>query len=266
MQIRARIVYDAVVAPHSAKPELDRIYALPRDEFTAARNAAAKRLASSGHREAAAEVKAARKPTVAAWALNQLRRRDESKLKRFADAVTKLEAAQRSLIEDGDRKAFTRAGERHRDALAALVEEAMDAAAEAGGARSVALEEKLAHTLNAATSDPEVLELLRAGRLDRERMPAAGLEALPGAAGGAHRKSGKPKGAAKRKRLEGERKRAREAQEDVERAEAALGDARELEREAEKALRRAQADLRDAKANLAKTTERVASLEAELGG
>jgi hypothetical protein len=254
------------MAEDKADAALAEIYALPLGEFTAARNSAAKELAADGERSAAEAVRAARKPTIAAWALNQLRHREPARLKRFADAVAKLEAAQRSLIEKGDRSAFAQAGERHREALGALVAEAIDAAADAGAARNAALEEKLASTLNAATSDPEVLELLTAGRLDRERVPAAGLEALAGAASaGRGRAPARRKGAAKRKRLAGERKRARDAQAQVDGAEAAVEGAHDLEREAQKALRRAQTDLRDAKAKLAKATERVASLEAELG-
>src|SRR6476661_1333538 len=47
--------------------EIDRLYALPPDEFTAARNALAKTAGAD-----AARVRALVKPPIAAWAVNQL--------------------------------------------------------------------------------------------------------------------------------------------------------------------------------------------------
>ena len=244
-----------------AEAALDRIHGLPLREFTAARNAAAKELAAAGDRDAAERVRAARKPTVAAWAINQLKREDSRKLNAFAKAVAKLEDGQRALIEEGDRDAFAKAGDAHRKALEALVAAGLDVAAAAGTARSAALEDRVTSTLQAATGDPEVLELIRAGRLDRERVPSASLEALPGSA--APRKAGakRSKGAGPRRRLEAERTRARKAQGEVEDAEARLQEAREAEREAERAVRREQAHLREAKTKLATATERIAELE-----
>ena len=247
-----------------AEAALDRIHGLPLSEFTAARNAAAKELAAAGDRDGAERVRAARKPTVAAWAINQLKRTDSRKLSAFAKAVSKLEDAQRALIEEGDRDEFAKAGDAHRTALEALVAAALDVAADAATARSAALEGRVTSTLQAATGDPEVLELIRAGRLDRERVPSASLEALPGSA--TPRRKADPKrskGAGTRRRVEAERRRARKAQDELEQAEAQLEEAREAEREAGKAVRREQAHLREAKAELATATERIAELESE---
>jgi len=47
---------------------LDELYALPLDEFTAARNELAKALRAEGKREEADAVKALAKPSVTAWA------------------------------------------------------------------------------------------------------------------------------------------------------------------------------------------------------
>jgi hypothetical protein len=55
-------------------PVADDLYALPPGEFTRARDERAKGLRKEGRRDEADEVKALRKPTVAAWALNQLAR------------------------------------------------------------------------------------------------------------------------------------------------------------------------------------------------
>ena len=47
--------------------EIDRLYQLPLDEFTDARNALAKAAGKNG-----AKVRGLRKPPVAAWAINQV--------------------------------------------------------------------------------------------------------------------------------------------------------------------------------------------------
>ena len=60
--------------------EIDRLYGLPLDEFVAGRGALAKSLRSEGKREEAERVKALRKPTAGAWALNQALRRRRSEL------------------------------------------------------------------------------------------------------------------------------------------------------------------------------------------
>ena len=49
----------------------DDLYGLPLDAFVPERDALAKRLRAEGRRDEAAEVKALRKPSVAAWAVNQ---------------------------------------------------------------------------------------------------------------------------------------------------------------------------------------------------
>lgn len=55
--------------------EIDRLYATPLDEFVRERDELARRLNRAADREAGARVKALRKPTVGAWALNQTVRR-----------------------------------------------------------------------------------------------------------------------------------------------------------------------------------------------
>ena len=52
--------------------DVDELYGLPLDEFVPARNALARELKGAGEPAEAAEVAALRKPSVAAWAVNQL--------------------------------------------------------------------------------------------------------------------------------------------------------------------------------------------------
>ena len=78
--------------------ELDALYGLAPEEFVAARDALARRLRKEGRREEAAEVAARRRPSAAAWALNQVARQ--------APAVVEAAlAAGRALRERGRRGA-----------------------------------------------------------------------------------------------------------------------------------------------------------------
>ena len=52
--------------------DLDALFKLPLSEFTGARNALAARLKKSAHEEEAAHVKTLAKPSISAWAVNQL--------------------------------------------------------------------------------------------------------------------------------------------------------------------------------------------------
>src|SRR2546423_10595587 len=82
---------------------VDRLYGLPLEEFTAQRDAAAKRLRAAGERDAAAEVKRLRKPSRLAWALNQVRRHDPEPVDELIAAGERLQEAQRQLVEAGER-------------------------------------------------------------------------------------------------------------------------------------------------------------------
>ena len=69
---------------------IDRLYAGPAEEFIARRDALVKELKAVKDKDGAATVKALRKPTVAAWAVNQLAhnaRRDVAKLLDIGDAL-----------------------------------------------------------------------------------------------------------------------------------------------------------------------------------
>src|ERR671929_31286 len=57
----------------------DDLYGLPLDAFVPERDALAKRLRADNRREDAAAVRALRKPSVAAWAANQVLRSQPSK-------------------------------------------------------------------------------------------------------------------------------------------------------------------------------------------
>src|SRR5918997_3683747 len=82
--------------------DIDRLYGLPLDEFVRERDELARRLNRDGDREAAARVKALRKPTVGAWALNQAVRRRRAETQELLETGERLRAAHEQLLSGGD--------------------------------------------------------------------------------------------------------------------------------------------------------------------
>jgi hypothetical protein len=155
----------------------DELYGLPPGDFTRARDERAKQLRADGERDAASEVKKLRRPTVAAWALNQLSRRKRKELDELLSAGEQLRAAQDELLGGGDRSAFQEAAARERDLVARLSVDTTTMASEAGE-RGAGLQEKVAETLHAASLDEATAEELRAGRLVKEREAIGGFGAM----------------------------------------------------------------------------------------
>lgn len=131
------------------------LYALPPGEFTAARNARA----GMADRSIAAQVKALRKPTVAAWAVDLLAREGQ-----LAEAL-ELSAALREAQDDLDAAELSRLGRQRRQLVAALASEAVKLAKDAGVAISAAAREDVEKTINAAVMDAAAAAAVMTGRL-----------------------------------------------------------------------------------------------------
>ncbi|MFF5051890.1 hypothetical protein ACFY1S_01725 [Micromonospora sp. NPDC000663] len=147
-------------------PELVRqLYRIPPDRFVAARDAAVAEARRAGDPKSARELARLRRPTVAAWLVNLLAiRRPElvADLVQLADA---LRSAQRDLRGPRLRELSAQ----RRAVVGALVAEVRKLAAAEPDAPPVGklpLAE-VETTLNAALSDAEVAEQVRAGRLLR---------------------------------------------------------------------------------------------------
>jgi len=225
----------------------DKLYGLTPGDFTRARDERAKELRGDGEREAANAVKTLRRPTVAAWALNQLSRRRRKDLDELLSAGESLRAAQEELLAGGDRSAFQEAAARERDLVAKLAADATTLASEAG--ERGGLEKKVAETLHAAALDEETAEELRAGRLIREREAIGGFGAAAGAPAAARparaskkrppKRSSKPESRPDRHALTAARTDERHARRELEAAERALKHAQERAEAAEAAAREA---------------------------
>jgi hypothetical protein len=144
----------------------DDLYGLPPEEFTRARDALAKELRDAGKREAADEVKALRKPTVSAWAVNQASRQRPQDVKRLVKAGDALRKAQRAAV--GGRKSKLReATAAHRELVQDLTETAKAALDERGGS-TAAIVTRVAQTLRGASIDKEHSKALVAGTLSED--------------------------------------------------------------------------------------------------
>ena len=220
--------------------EIDRLYALPLDEFTARRNELVKRLKKDGQEDAAEEVTALVKPSVPAWTINQLARRQKKEVQALLATGTRLRKAQERALAGGGADALQAAQAEERESVRDLTRRAAAILEEAGRPATRTVLERVRATLGAAVlTDPE-RAALKAGRLTTE-VQVSGFDALAGIRPApktaptdelAVRRQRKAELEKKRKRLE---KRARdladkadEAEEAAERAEEAAAGAREL--------------------------------------
>ena len=214
--------------------EIDTLYGLPLEEFTSARNELAKRLDDP-------EVKALKKPSVSAWAVNQLARSREVDVRRLLRAGEQLEKAQKEAVRGGDQGPFEKARREERDAVRKLRSEAADLLRDGGHPASDATLERVAKTLHAAAASDQGRVELRAGRLTEDLEPA-GFDALAALAGSIRprRKADAPQkgpSQADRRRSRKAREEAEEARRDADEAARAL---RNAERELEKVRRAAE--------------------------
>lgn len=140
----------------------DALYAVPPEQFVAARAALAKELREAGDRAGVRRVRALRRPTRAAWAINVAVRERPEAARELADAAAELGDAQRELLAGAP-------PERLRTAQA-RVAAAGDALLTALPVADAATLEKVRQTLRAAAVDPDALAETTSGRLLRERV------------------------------------------------------------------------------------------------
>lgn len=138
----------------------DRLYAEPADGFTEARDAAAR---DCGDRALAAQVKRLRRPSVAAWAINLLVRRESDQIDSVLGLADSLRAAAEAL--DGDElRSLTR---QRRQLTTALASNARSLARESGVRLTGPVVEEVEGVLNAAMLDPVSAQVVRTGRVLR---------------------------------------------------------------------------------------------------
>lgn len=220
-------------------PPADDLYALPLDEFTEARDELVRRLRDGGDKVAAAAVKSLRKPSLAAWAVNQLARREEESLHRLLSIRDDLAEAPRA-------QDMRRLSNERRGVMARLVERAGEILEGAGHSASAATLDSVSKTLQGGSTDEERDRLAR-GVLDRPLEPSGfeGLEGFEAFAAAAEEEPAtpRPSAAARRKaeRLASDAEEAeREASELRAEADGAADVARQATQRAEQAATRAE--------------------------
>jgi hypothetical protein len=222
--------------------EIDRLYGLPLEEFVPERDALAKRLRAEKRRDEADAVKALRKPSVAAWAVNQALRSNPAEQRALLKAGDALRRAQEKLVAGrGDAAAVREASEGERQAVGALLTAARGLAREKGFLSEPVLN-RVRETLHAAATDDEARTEIEAARVSREYLPAAfgGLEGPAAPPKQPRRKPAPARKAEERKRKEQERARRQQAQAELKAARAEEREAAQRRREAERALEAAE--------------------------
>jgi hypothetical protein len=157
--------------------EAERLFELPLDEFVAERRALASALRHAGRRAEAQNVSKLPKPTVAAWAANQILRSQRRDVGRLLKAGTALEQAQDAAIGGaGDNASLRESLQEHREALDQLTRALRGLLDAHGHSLTDAVILRARDTLAAISLDPELRPYASAGNLTKEHTFAGGFE------------------------------------------------------------------------------------------
>ena len=145
------------------------LYGLPLERFVPERGALAKSLRAEGHREQAASVAGRRKPSVAAWAVNQLvRTQDRAVASLFQAGDVLLHTQAELLAGRGDARALREAAERERAVVDELVKTSRGLLSTKGYELTQMTLDRVTATLHAAALSEDAREQVRHGCLERE--------------------------------------------------------------------------------------------------
>jgi hypothetical protein len=150
----------------------DELFGLAPEAFVAARDELARRLRREGDAEAARRVKALRRPPLSAWAVNQLARGRGPGLDALLAAGERLRAAHQAALAGEGAAELRAAAKAEREAVAGLVQAALELLREAGHPATDATRDRVAATLHAAAASPEAADLVRHGRLTADLDPS----------------------------------------------------------------------------------------------
>jgi hypothetical protein len=155
------------VATQRLDAEIDRLYQLPIEEFTASRNALAKRAGGDG-----SEIRRLQKPSIAAWSVNQLFWRDRRTYDELIEAAKAARSAHGAVL-GGRRGDLRAAGSVHEEAVSAALKSTIDILQQSGHPVTDATRQAISATLRALPAGDAP------GRLTQPLQPA-GFEALAG--------------------------------------------------------------------------------------
>jgi hypothetical protein len=242
--------------------DVDALFRLPLDAFTAARNSLAADLKKAGRTEDAARVKALAKPSVSAWGVNQLYWQHPEAFERLMKAGERFRTAQAAQLagQPADVRGPLTA---RRDVLADLSRQASTTLSEGGHRATPDLIRRLTMTLEAISAYGTLGEGVVPGRLTADVDPPGfdSLAALVPQTGkarvdGPSRLLSFARSTAKPKPPPGESPDARQQRKATE-LKAARATAQTAVTEAARALRAAQKELDQAETRLKKIAARV---------
>ena len=239
--------------------ELGELYGRPLDQFISHRDQLVKRLRESGARAEATEVGRLKKPSIAAWAVNQAVRDDAKAAKRLIGAAEQLEVAQAAIMRGADRAGLRAAMSEEQEAVEAIAGAAA-AALRASGSASATTLDRVRKTLRAVAGDPDLATELSRGRVtsDHEAVGFGAAVAMPAPARRSGSKTDSKRSpdskagsdAERRSAAAAEKKRRQAAERAVKSAEAKLAAASKRVEAAQTKLDRAVAALEDAQDKL----------------
>ena len=267
---------------------VDTLFRLPLAEFTGARNALAAQLKKNGRGAEAADVKALGKPTVSAWAVNQLYWNHRPEFDQLLVSGERFHKAQSA--RGGAKVADMRvAMDGRREALAKLSELAAQVLRDGGHNPSPDTIHRITTTLEGVSAYASRDDGPRLGRLTQDVDPpgfesfgsfvpvkqkaggrkqkAEGRKQEAGAGGSSRRQdagSTKRADADNRKSEEADKAKLAGAKASLQDAKKSLTEAQARVRSLEAAKTRAQADVRQAEERLKEATKRARSVEADL--
>lgn len=236
---------------------IDALYQRPLGEFVSARNALARALRSEGHAEASNEVKGLPKPSLSAWAVNQLwwkNREDVLALRHAGVQVTEA-------LTCGVASTLREANERRRSEVTRLANAAATHLREAGHASSAATLRRITTTLEAIAAHGTGATAPKLGRL-HDDLSSPGFELLTGLDLGPGRDASgggapKPEGEAISEASDRRRAAAQAARVELQRSEEAVRTAEADLKQAEHDLDRTRAERREAERALAEAERRA---------
>ncbi|MFI7320950.1 hypothetical protein [Streptomyces venezuelae] len=246
---------------------LDELYATAPPQFVSRREELAARARTDGRAEDARRIRAARRPTLAAWAANLLLHSQPTESRRFLELGRELREAYRTL----DAAEIKELSRQRTSVVSALSRQAATLARDAGHRLSDAAQQDVASTLRAVLADEDAADQWATGRLESTLTPPSdfpsGTESAPKAraaapaAKRARRERSEPgkerKDELAERRLQKQEKRAREAREAAEAADRRLGERRAEQEDADASLQQAR-DRHD------QARQRVSDAEEEL--
>jgi hypothetical protein len=163
-------------SPIDPEQALDELYGAAPEEFTLVRSRLERELRDTGATDAAAELKRRRRPHLAAWAVNQIARRDPDAISELFSATTDLAAAQRAAV-GGNPDELRDATRRRQDVLDELTNAAVRVLS-GHAPKPAQYRDNVAATLDAATLDEAAAVALRSGQLTQPLMARASFGPL----------------------------------------------------------------------------------------